>query len=101
MAEPRLGGDVAPTFEAVRLRLDPARAEYSGRTGARDFSTPLPGPRKPWPLSPLGRFHLRVRGNSWDAPEPASARLLPVVLAKLCHVPSERSGRPAWHGPSS
>ncbi|MFY9824152.1 MAG: M1 family metallopeptidase, partial [Thermoanaerobaculia bacterium] len=30
MAEPRLGGDVVPTFEAVRLRLDPARADYSG-----------------------------------------------------------------------
>src|SRR4051812_38917089 len=30
MAEPRLGGDVVPTFEAVRLRLDPARTEYSG-----------------------------------------------------------------------
>src|SRR4051794_10127233 len=30
MAEPRLGGDVAPIFEAVRLRLDPARTEYSG-----------------------------------------------------------------------
>src|SRR3954447_19449199 len=30
LAETRLGGDVVPTFEAVRLRLDPARAEYSG-----------------------------------------------------------------------
>ena len=29
-AEPRLGGDVVPIFEAVRLRLDPARTEYSG-----------------------------------------------------------------------
>jgi alanyl aminopeptidase len=30
IAEPRLGGDVVPTFEAVRLHLDPARADYSG-----------------------------------------------------------------------
>ena len=29
-AEPRLGTDVMPAFEAVHLRLDPASSDYSG-----------------------------------------------------------------------
>src|SRR3954470_12062842 len=49
----RLGDDVRPTFEAIRLRLDPAQKEYSGAV-ALDLTV----------RRPTDRFRFHARGQT-------------------------------------